>query len=102
MGKDGVNKMIYPSDNSYKEQLIFVLKTMDKDDEDFPFVVSLLSFLFTNGGLTEKQARWANRIIAYQFGVLEEAGLWPPPQKPKTKKMFRKQENVVYLNPKKD
>lgn len=83
-----------PKDESFKEWLGYMVQIMDRDGEDFQFVVGLLSYALTNGGLSDKQAKWANRLIYPVQTMLEKAGLWPPPPE---KTQTQQEGNVVFL-----
>jgi hypothetical protein len=88
-----------PKNESFAEWLGYLAQILDRDNEEFPFVVSLLSFALTNGGLSDKQAKWANRLIYPVQAMLEKAGHWPPPpQKAET----TQEGNVVFLKKKEE
>ena len=58
-----------PRSNEYTELLRFVIQIMDADDLSFEFTASLLSFSVNNSGLSDKQAKWADKIIDKYFDL---------------------------------
>lgn len=92
-----------PKDESFKEWLGYMAQIMNRDGEDYVFVVGLLNYALSNDGLTDRQAKWANRLIYPIRTMLETAGLWPPPQSPTEPKPDREHEgNVVFLRKKEE
>lgn len=53
----------FPSNNQWVDHLRWTLAVMNADDDDMAFAASLLSHCRERGGLTEKQAKYAKRMV---------------------------------------
>ncbi len=53
----------FPASLLWVDQLRWCLAVMDADDPDLGFAASLLSHAVDKGGLTEKQGKYASRIV---------------------------------------
>lgn len=53
----------FPGALAWADQLRWCVAVMDADDRDIGFAASLLSYAIDRGGLTEKQARHAFRLV---------------------------------------
>ncbi|MCJ2098964.1 hypothetical protein [Methylobacterium sp. E-046] len=53
----------YPNSNSWVDVLTWSVAVMGTDDDDFKFTASLLSHAAGRNGLTEKQIKFAKRVV---------------------------------------
>lgn len=53
----------FPTSDRWLDHLRWCVAVMDTDDDDVGFAASLLSHVVTNGGITEKQVKYAKRIV---------------------------------------
>ena len=65
-----------PTNDLWVDVLRWLVAVMDMDDPDLAFTSSLLSHCLNHGGLTDKQAKYARKIIArltahYEAGTLD-------------------------------
>jgi hypothetical protein len=62
---------IGPPSNVWADQLLWLLKNADYGDSQIPFVSGLLAYTHKYGGLTERQAEAAGRIVQARIVVLQ-------------------------------
>lgn len=53
----------FPVSDRWVDHLRWCLAVMDANDDDIAFAASLLSHAINNGGLTEKQVKYATRTV---------------------------------------
>ena len=54
----------FPDEKLWTEELHWLVCVMNRDDPAFNFIASLFSYALANEGLTERQAKAANKILA--------------------------------------
>lgn len=52
-----------PASAQWVEQLRWCMAVMDSDPDELGFVAGLISYAIKQGGLTEKQAKYAQRLL---------------------------------------
>lgn len=64
-----------PHSSLYRDWLRWCVAVMDDDDSQLDFAASMLSQAIPRGGLTTKQAKWADKIIDLVFRAYEQGRL---------------------------
>ncbi|MBL4802295.1 MAG: hypothetical protein JKY45_10410 [Emcibacter sp.] len=54
----------YPNGNDWGDALRWLISVMDYDDKSLPFIAGLLAYYYTKEGLTARQAKPANKVLA--------------------------------------
>lgn len=62
-----------PDRDEWKQLLHWLLRVMDADDPDLAFTASVFSHCLKFGGLSDKQAKWAGKIM-YRVLASHERG----------------------------
>ncbi len=59
----GTVRLPYPDHEDWVERLHWTVCAMDGDDRDLGFIASLLAYAFKYGDLSERQQRYAIKIV---------------------------------------
>jgi len=65
----------YPHSRRWRDLLHWAVQVMDGEDPDLSFAASLLAYAIDRGGLTEKQACYADRMITRLHGLWQRGEL---------------------------